>query len=332
MFLRHIWFMRADRLLRLLTLLQRHRRATASWLAERLDVSERTVLRDMEALSSAGVPVYTEQGRGGGCVLLGSFTTEASGLTAGEAQALFAWAGREAAADLGLGAELTGALAKIAATAPERAVSSAEAMADQVLADRRSWYGAREEVPALPALRRALADGRRVRIGYRSAEAAQARARTLDPIGLVDNAGRWYLVAEHRGRPRTYRVSRVSAVEQLRAPSRPRTDAPVQEVWDRLRTNLETATAPTPIVVTVDPAEAGRMRRLLSMQLASGAVIDERVEPDGRLRWSLPIRQPDVICAMAVMAAPALTLVEPGRLRVEVALAAARAVEHYGQG
>ncbi|WP_158522720.1 WYL domain-containing protein [Tessaracoccus aquimaris] len=313
-------------------MLQRHRRATSAWLAERLDVSVRTVLRDMEALSSAGVPVYTEQGRGGGCVLLDSFTTEASGLTTGEAQALFAWAGREAAADLGLGAELTGALAKIAATAPKVAVSSAEAMADQVLADRRSWYGAREEVPALPALRRALADGRRVRIGYRSAEASESRLRTLDPIGLVDNAGRWYLVAEHRGRPRTYRVSRVTAVEQLRDPARPRSVGPVQEVWDRLRANLETATAPTPIVVTVDPAEAGRMRRLLSMQLATGAAIEERADPDGRLRWSLPIRQADVICAMAVMAAPALTLIEPAHLRAEVVDAAARALEHYGSG
>lgn len=112
--------MRADRLLRLLLVLQRHRRVTAAWLADELEVSERTVLRDMEALSAAGVPVYTERGRGGGCVLMEGFTTDATGLTAAEAQALFAWAGRESTAELGLHHDLAGALAKVAATAPRR--------------------------------------------------------------------------------------------------------------------------------------------------------------------------------------------------------------------
>ena len=118
--------MRADRLLRLIVLLQRHGRTTASALAARLEVSERTILRDMEALSAAGVPVYTERGPHGGCALLEGFTTDASGLTSTEAQALFAWTSRESVADLGLGPELTGALAKVAASASSDAVQRAE--------------------------------------------------------------------------------------------------------------------------------------------------------------------------------------------------------------
>lgn len=118
--------MRADRLLRLIVLLQRHGRASAGWLAERLEVSERTILRDMEALSAAGVPVYTERGPHGGCRLLDGFTTDASGLTFTEAQALFAWTSRESVADLGLGPELTGALAKVAASASTDVVQRAD--------------------------------------------------------------------------------------------------------------------------------------------------------------------------------------------------------------
>src|SRR5665811_565343 len=134
--------MRADRLLRLLMLLQRHRRVTAAWLADELEVSERTVLRDMEALSAAGVPVYTERGRHGGCVLLDDFTTEATGITPAEAQALFAWSSRDTVADLGLGPALTSALIKIAATAPSGALADAEALGTIVHSDRRRWYAA----------------------------------------------------------------------------------------------------------------------------------------------------------------------------------------------
>jgi predicted DNA-binding transcriptional regulator YafY len=147
--------MRADRLLRLLMLLQRHRRVTAAWLADELEVSERTVLRDMEALSAAGVPVYTERGRHGGCVLLDDFTTEATGITPAEAQALFAWSSRDTVADLGLGPALTSALTKIAATAPSGALADAEALGTIVHSDRRRWYAATENVPWLPTLREA---------------------------------------------------------------------------------------------------------------------------------------------------------------------------------
>lgn len=323
--------MRADRLLRLLTLLQRHRRAKAAWLAEQLDVSERTVFRDMEALSSAGVPVYTERGRAGGCVLLDGFTTEASGLTVGEAQALFTWVARETATEIGLGVELSGALAKIAASAPSAVVTSAEAMREVVVADRRSWFGARENVEALPDLRRALERGRRVKLTYRSAESATARSRTIDPIGLVDNAGRWYLVAEHRGRPHTYRVSRVASVETLAALSRVRTSGTVQEIWDGLRSSLEGAQEPTEIVVAVAPQHAGRMRRMLSMQVAPGTTIEEEPSPDGQVRWRLAVRQADVVCGMAVASAPELTVLEPADLRRAVLLAARRAAAHYAE-
>ena len=104
--------MRADRLLRMLMLLQRHRHLRAAQLATELEVSERTVLRDMEALAAAGVPVWTERGPHGGCHLMDGWSTRATGLTSAETQALFAWSARESNEQLGLGGPLASALAK----------------------------------------------------------------------------------------------------------------------------------------------------------------------------------------------------------------------------
>ena len=165
-------------------LLQRHGRTSAGWLAEQLEVSERTILRDMEALSIAGVPVYTERGPHGGCRLLDGFTTDASGLTFTEAQALFAWTSRESVADLGLGPELTGALAKVAASASTGAVQRAESLGAVLLSDRRRWFAAAEQVPLLPLVREAAESRRRVRLTYRGAGTPRPGIRTVDPVGI----------------------------------------------------------------------------------------------------------------------------------------------------
>jgi len=298
--------MRADRLLRLLMLLQRHRRVTAAWLADELEVSERTVLRDMEALSAAGVPVYTERGRHGGCVLLDAFTTEATGITPAEAQALYAWSSRDAVADLGLGPALTSALAKIAATAPSGALADAEALGTIVYSDRRRWYAATEDVPWLPTLREATSAKRRLTISYASAGAAGAADRTVDPIGLVDSAGRWYLIAEREGELRTYRVSRIHAVTVLDVPSRVADTRPLAEIWAQLRSGLERRDAPLEVVVSVV----------------------EEVGAD-RVQWRLAVRLPQVVAAMAIYQAPDLLLLEPAWLKDEVRAAALRTLDHY---
>ncbi len=324
--------MRADRLLRLLMLLQRHRHVTAAWLAGELEVSERTVLRDMEALAAAGVPVYTERGRGGGCVLLEGFTTRATGLTPGEAQALFTWASRESLAQLGLGPELTSALAKIAATAPSAAIDSAEALGETVHADRRRWFAAEDDVPWLPALRQALGRHRRLSVEYTSAESAGAKQRTLDPIGIVDHSGRWYLIAEHRGSVRSYRVSRISDLQVLDQPAAPQDTRALSEIWAELRSALENSQQRLSVLVSVAPERAGVLRRLLSMQLATGTrieTVDER--PGEPLLWRLSVRQSAVIAAMAVMNAPDLMVLEPVWLQGEIRDGARRALAAYPQ-
>ena len=321
--------MRADRLLRLLMLLQRHRRVTAAWLADELEVSERTVLRDMEALSAAGVPVYTERGRHGGCVLLDDFTTEATGITPAEAQALFAWSSRDAVADLGLGGALTSALTKIAATAPSGALADAEALGTIVHSDRRRWYAATEDVPWLPTLREATSAKRRLTISYASAGADGAADRTIDPIGLVDSAGRWYLVAERDQELRTYRVSRIHAVTILDEAATPTDTRPLAEIWTELRSGLEQRDEPLEVVVSVALEKQEPVRRMLGMQLAPGTTIGIEEAGEHRVLWRLAVRLPQVVAAMAVYQAPDLLLVEPAWLKDEVRAAALRALDHY---
>ncbi len=263
--------MRADRLLQVLFLLRRHGRLPARQLAAQLEVSRRTILRDMEALSAAGVPVYCERGRGGGCVLLEGYSTDVSGLSSGEAQALFAWTSRAVVSDLGLGSQLSTALTKLAATVPQPALEQADALAAVMVVDRRRWFAAAEEVPVLPLLRDAATGRRRVRMTYQSASAQRPGRRTVDPYGLVENAGRWYLLAAHRGRVRSYRVSRIAAATTLPVRAHIPEDLDLAAEWARVRAQFEGEQASSvEATVAVRPAEVDRFRMVATMQSAQG--------------------------------------------------------------
>lgn len=322
--------MRADRLLRLIVLLQRHGRATAGWLAGQLEVSERTILRDMDALSAAGIPVYTERGPHGGCLLLAGFTTDASGLTAAEAQALFAWTTREGTAALGLGPELTGALAKVAASVSGDAVQRAEALGAVLLSDRRRWFAAAEEVPLLPLLREAAESGRRVRLTYRSGGASRAGVRTVDPWGLVDQSGAWYLVALHRGRERTFRVSRIIAATMLDEPAHLPGGQDLASVWARLRAGFERERArPVTVEFLVDRAVAREFRMVIGSQRVTGTDVELVGEPGGRERWRVQLRARRAAVAQALAWAPLVELVAPADLLTDVRRQAEVAATRY---
>jgi predicted DNA-binding transcriptional regulator YafY len=262
--------MRADRLLQILFLLRRHGRLPARRLAELLEVSERTILRDMEALSAAGVPVHSERGRGGGCLLMEGYATDVSGLSSGEAQALFAWTSRAVVSDLGLGSELSTALTKLAATVPQPALEKADALAAVMVVDRRRWFAASEEVPLLPVLRDAAVDRRRLRLSYQSASSERPGTRTVDPYGLVENAGRWYLLASHRGRVRSYRVSRIAAATTLPDRAEIPDDLDLADKWARVRATFEQGSSPVELAVAVDPAVVDQFRMVATMQAAHG--------------------------------------------------------------
>lgn len=205
--------MRATRLVSLLLLLQTRGLLTAAELAERLEVSVRTVHRDIESLAAAGVPVEAVRGPAGGYRLPGGYRTRLTGLTADEAEALFAAGMPGPAAELGLGGELAAARLKVLAALPEELQERATRAQRLFHLDTRGWFRAEDRVPHLPQLAAALWGGCRVRIRYR--EGRRIVQRTLDPLGLVVKGGAWYLVAHRSAGMRVYRVSRVVSVRQL---------------------------------------------------------------------------------------------------------------------
>jgi predicted DNA-binding transcriptional regulator YafY len=204
---------RATRLVSLLLLLQTRGRLTAAELAERLEVSVRTVHRDVESLGEAGVPIEAVRGPAGGYRLAGGYRTRLTGLTADEAGALFAAGTPGPAAELGLGGELAAARLKVLAALPSELQERATRASRLFHLDSRRWFRAEDRVPHLPSLAAAVWSGCRVRLRYR--EGRRVVQRTLDPLGLVLKGGAWYLVARRSAGMRVYRVSRVAAVRAL---------------------------------------------------------------------------------------------------------------------
>ncbi|HEX5165501.1 MAG TPA: YafY family protein [Thermomicrobiales bacterium] len=195
--------MRAYRMLTILLLLQSRGQVTARELADRLEVSQRTIYRDLEALSSAGAPVYAERGSGGGWRMLEGAGPDVPGLDEAQVRALLLGGRRDLQEDLGL----RGAAELVWARLEEAIGPRDQPVDDLLLVDSPSWRGRRDEVASLPVIQQAVFRGRRLQMLYaRDGEPVQ---RVVDPLGLVVKGSNWYLVAAVDGQPRTYRVSRV---------------------------------------------------------------------------------------------------------------------------
>ncbi len=261
--------MRADRLLAILLLLQTRGRVSARELAAELEVSERTIYRDITALSTAGVPVYAERGRTGGCALLPGYRTDVSGLTPGEAQALFMFGGR--GAPVGSEAELRQALRKLLVALPAAARPAAITAQERTVVDAAGWHQPGDDVPCLHAVQAAVWQTRRLRLSYRTADAARASELVVDPYGLLVKAGRWYLLGGVAGAERLFRLSRVDTAIVLDEPAErpPRLD--LEQMWRRLRERLEERGPGVEVRLRVRADQAPRLVRLSSRQLTRPA-------------------------------------------------------------
>ena len=207
---RRLCGVRADRLVSLVLLLQARGRLPARALAAELEVSVRTVYRDIAALNTAGVPVVTESGPNGGCWLLDGYRFPLRGLSADEASALLVLGVPAAVAELGLADALAAAQRKISVTSGGGSGSPGPAL---VHLDMPRWFHGAEHVPHLPALASAVRERRQLRLGYRRGDDRPETTRVVSPLGLVNKAGVWYLVAsgaERDGDPAVFRVGRVS--------------------------------------------------------------------------------------------------------------------------
>jgi predicted DNA-binding transcriptional regulator YafY len=206
--------MRADRLISIVLLLQANGRMTAETLASRLEVSQRTILRDMDALGTAGVPVVAERGTGGGWRLIDGYETKLTGLTPAEIRSLFLARPPALLAELGLKDAADAAWLKLRAALPVGVREQAEFVRQRLLIDSRSWRDSAESLTSLPVVLESLWSGQRLRFLYEKSD-GEASVREVDPLGLVARANRWYLVAARGGEHRTYRVSRIRSAEIL---------------------------------------------------------------------------------------------------------------------
>jgi predicted DNA-binding transcriptional regulator YafY len=313
---------RADRLLSLVLLLRHRGRMTATQLARGLEVSSRTVMRDVEALSAAGIPVYAERGRDGGFALLPGFTTDLTGLTHDEALALLTAQSRATPEALGLGPAFAAAVRKVIAAMPDSARRTAVDAADRVLAGQAGWLSEPEADAHLAAVRRAVFAGRRLRLRY-AARDEPARWRTVDPVGLVEAGGRWYLLATRDGAERTYRLSRVEAVEEVDEPAHRGPDVDLEEVWRRRRAAFTSVLPRTAATV--------RVRTTRRPELAAACVEITGERPDGPDHLRVEVAFGDLHHAERVvwMLGDAAEALAPAALRDLVAARAAAVAAFY---
>lgn len=268
--------MKSDRLLSILLLLQTRGLVPASELAERLEVSVRTIYRDIEALAASGVPVYAERGRHGGIALLPGFRTDVTGLTADEARALFVLAAEGTHAALGLDAALGSALRKVMAALPEPHRPAAELTSRRILVDPVRWMSGPRPAVDIAELHDAVLTDRRLRLGYRHSGTSDPRTYTVDPYGLVVKAGVWYLVADRDGVPRLFRADRVRRAGLLDAPVERRPGVELADLWDELRRQVEERPGRVRLRVRVR-----RSRLDLFLRLNAGWLTGEP-RPEGR--------------------------------------------------
>lgn len=267
--------MRADRLVALLLILQRRGRVTAAEVADELEVSERTARRDLEALSMAGVPVYSQQGRNGGWQLLGGGRTDLSGLTADEARALFLVAGPASATP-----EVRAALRKLVRALPEPMRDEAEAASSAVIIDH-GWGGpARSAEPPrwLPLLQRAVVESRQVELDYVAGDGS-ASSRTVHPLGLAARGSVWYLVAGTAAGQRTFRIDRVVEAELTDRPVERPDGFDLEEAWAAVGEHVRSHWYASEVRALVRPDAIGLLQRVLGTRLRTGTpAADGRVE------------------------------------------------------
>lgn len=281
--------MRADRLVSLVLLLRQRGRMTAESLARELEVSIRTVLRDMEALSAAGVPVYAERGRHGGFSLLPGFRTALTGLNHDEALALLVAGSRRGAQLFGLGSSLASAMLKVVDALPEGLRDTAADAARRLLIDPEtdllSRRVATEEVSdaIVAEIRRAVLAGHRLRIHYTAVDQAP-KWRTVDPIGLVTVREQGYLLAKNAGDDRTYRLSRVLAAEELDEPAQRPDTVDLDRAWQKRNAQFRTGGDTVAVLVRVEPAQrehlVGTALAVWAEEAAEAAEAPEDAEAD----------------------------------------------------
>ncbi|MGV9702482.1 helix-turn-helix transcriptional regulator [Streptomyces sp. NPDC003483] len=315
--------MKSSRLVSILLLLQTRERMTAAQLAEELEVSVRTVYRDVEALHAAGIPLYGDAGHAGGYRLLDGYRTRLTGLTAGEAEALSLAGVPGPAAELGLGGVLAAARLKVRAALPRELRAHADRIGDRFHLDAPGWYADADDTPYLPAVADAVWNGRVLSVLYRRWREPTDVRRRLEPYGLVLKAGRWYVVAGPG--PRTFRVDQILRLDPCDEEFTRPDDFDLAAYWTAYRRDFHERLHRGEAVLRVAPGT--RLTGAAGEALASGG---ER-EADGWTRVTVPIESVDRAHDAFLVHGAAVEVLEPAELRDRIARTAGALARLYSR-
>jgi predicted DNA-binding transcriptional regulator YafY len=318
---------RASRLVNLLLLLQSRGGLTAAELARELEVSVRTVHRDVEELSAAGVPIFAERGPLGGIRLVDGYRTRLTGMTADEAEALFLAGLPGPAAQLGLGTVVAAAQLKVMAALPPELRSRASRIVQRFHLDAAGWFHPDEAVPHLDTLSAAVWDGRQVRISYE--RGGGPVERTIGPLGLVLKGGVWYVIAATEGQIRTYRVSRVAAATTLEDPVERPDGFDLAAYWTESSAAYERDAPTVEVVVRIAEEQRWRIADVFGRAALAAAERLDEPDPDGWQHLRLRVSWPDEVANRLLSIGPRIEVLEPADVRERVIALAGRVLERY---
>lgn len=319
--------MRADRLLSILLLLQMHQRITSRELAKRLEVSERTIHRDMEALSTAGIPVTAERGINGGWSLLEPYRTNLTGLNEAEIHALFLTQPNRLLTDLGLHKAADAAIIKLLAALPSISRRDAEYVHQRIHIDPASWHPTEENISSLATLQKAVLQERKLLFTYQR-DGNNTFERQVDPLGLVAKGSTWYLIAAIENEIRSYRVSRIQTAQVLDEPCLRPPDFDLADYWAQSSTRFVANLPRYCVTVRIAPEllehiyHAGRYAKIESA---------DPPDADGWLLLRLQFEMEESACGYLLSFGPQVEIVEPLELRDKVIELAKSVVEFYSE-
>ncbi len=315
--------MRADRLLALLMLLQTRGRMTAQYLARELEVSERTVYRDIEALSAAGVPVYCERGPGGGCALLDSYRTNLTGLKEDEVRALFMMSIPAPLAQLGVSEELRAAMLKLTAALPTSRLQDQEHVRQRIYLDSVPWFTPHDSLPYLKTIKEAVWTDRRLDIVQKMWFGDLERR--VEPYGLVAKTNLWYLIAAFKGHLHTYPLSQIvyaAVTEETFA--RPE-DFDLVAFWNEHCAEIEKSHSTFEVTLRIAPALHWTLARYLGETVQALAPADA----EGWLTVQMSFESFEAARERILGFGGGAQVVEPEALRLSIADYAEQIVKLY---
>src|SRR3954451_17792930 len=309
--------MRASRLVSLLLLLQSRGGQTAAELARELEVSVRTIHRDVDALSASGVPIYADRGPHGGIRLVDGYRTRLTGMTADEAEALFLAGLPGPAAELGLGTVVAAARLKVLASLPTELRGRASRLVERFHLDAAAWYHPEEAVPCLGELSEAVWESKRVKIDYDRGD--KTVDRILEPLGLVLKAGVWYLVAGVGGEPRTYRVSRVTRVTTLDEGFERPPKFDLASFWTESSAAYERDTPRVQVTLRIARDRLDRLRGVVGERPFETLERVDAEDPEGWLHVRLRLDWPSEASTQVLAVGPGCELLKPAPMRDRIA-------------